>query len=244
MPFDYDRVAPAYDRHRTGRGPYLDHLHDLARAAAPGRRLELAAGTGNQTAALVAAAPGPIVALEFSAGMIAQARAKGAPGAWTRGSALHLPFADGAFAFLFGAYFLHHIADLDGLFHECARVLQDGLAVFVTVPERFILNHPMNAYFPSFAAIDAARFQPIGAVTTALRQAGFRDVAAHVHVDDPKPVDAAYVEKIANRFISTYDLLPADEFSAGLERLRADVAGRGALAEPMRREAAVVTGRA
>lgn len=244
MDLNYDDIAPGYDTHRRGRGPYFSRLMSLA-ASAPGRRvLEIGAGTGNNTRAFFDALSCDFTALERSAGMLARGRAKVPEAQWVQGDAMALPFPADRLDFLFGTYMLHHIRDVEGLGHECRRVLRpDGLAVFVTVPQDFIARHPMNAYFPSFAEIDLARFQPIPDVEAALRRAGFREVHSEDTIDVPRPIDAAYADRVAGQFISTYALLPSDEFEHGLARLRADIARRGRLETPIAREATLVVGR-
>ncbi len=239
-PIDYDRIAPDYDTHRQGRGPYFGELLRLARAADAERVLELGAGTGNNTAPFLEDLPCRLVALDRSRGMLARHAAKGIPATRVNASAVALPFADGAFDFLFATYMLHHIGDLDALARECHRVLDGGTAAFVTVSHDFIRRHPMNAWFPSFAAVDCARFQDIPAIEAALRRAGFAEVHATDVESPPRPIDADYVGRVADRFISTYDLLPPEEFAEGVARLRAEVAKHGALPNPIVREATVV----
>ncbi len=242
MAFDYDRVAPNYDVHRRGRGPYYPALLRLLREANPRLVLEVGAGTGNNTAAIASDFSGDIFALELSAGMIAQGRAKTPQVRWIQGNGLALPFSSGSFDFAYATYVLHHIADLEAFFSEVRRTLRGGIAAVVTVPRHFIVAHPMNAYFPSFAQVDAARFQHEDDVAAALRHAGFSRVDRELHRDAPRRVDQSYVEKIAGQFISTYALLPEAEFHEGLARLRDDVARNGALDVTIVREAISVWG--
>ncbi|HNT89239.1 MAG TPA: class I SAM-dependent methyltransferase [Candidatus Hydrogenedentes bacterium] len=239
--FDYDRVAARYDRHRSGGGPYFPRLTALADGCGATRVLEVGAGTGNETVLFLQAHPCALTALEPSANMLEAGRAKGLPVRWVRGAAPALPFQDGAFNFLFASYVLHHVRDLGPFLSECARVLACGCAAFVTVSQAFIHGHVMNAYFPSLAVIDAARFQPIPEVEAAMRAAGFRDVASEDSTSPPRIIDAEYIEKIADHFISTYALLPEDEFAKGLARLREDVFLRGKRIS-MVREATLVWG--
>ena len=63
---------------------------------APGRRLDLACGAGRFGTLL--AREGPVVGVDSSAGMLAEARAEGAYAALLCGDAFQLPFRDGAFA--------------------------------------------------------------------------------------------------------------------------------------------------
>lgn len=242
MRVDYDKVAPNYDNHRQGGGPYLDRLVALAREACAGPVLEVGAGTGNNTRAFLEALPCPLTALEPSAGMLAQGKAKDTDARWVRGSLQAAPIGAAAVRFVFGVYVLHHIPDLVGAFAECLRMLDRGCAAFITASEAFIERHPMNVYFPSFAAIDRARFQPISGIADAFRRAGFTRVESEPFVADPVPIGPAYVDKVAAKFISTYDLLPPEEYADGLARLRADVARRGTLDTPLAWESVAVWG--
>ncbi len=229
MNVDYDKIAAHYDRHRHGGGPYLDRLIRLAAESNAHRVLELGAGTGLNTEAFLRAYPCRLTALELSSGMIAKAQAKEIPAAWVQGSAYHMPLADASVESLFSIYVLHHLRDLDAAFRECARVLRSGTAAFVTASHAFIGRHPMNRYFPSFAKVDKARFQTLDEVEAALARNGFTRITIERYVDAPRPIDEHYVERVAQQFISTYALLPPDEFEEGVRRLRADVARMGRL---------------
>jgi SAM-dependent methyltransferase len=242
MNLDYDNLAAGYDIHRRGRGPAFEALLALATEQQPARVLEVGAGTGNNTAAFLEALPCALTALEPASGMLAKATAKNLPCTWLRGSATALPIQNAPFDFLFGTYMLHHIRDLDRLFMECTRVLQAGCAAFITVPTRFIEQHPMNHYFPSFSAIDLARFQNTEDVIAAMRRAGFRRVESQIYTGTPKPIDTDYVSRIAGKFISTYELLPPAEFDAGLRRLYADLEPNGLLNQVIAREATLIWG--
>jgi len=239
---DYDRIAPRYDTHRRGGGLFLESIVEMARARAARRVLEVGAGTGNNTQSFLQQFPAFVVGLDRSAGMLAHARHKGLTACWVQALAEHLPLAAGSVDFLFGVYMLHYLRDLSPAFSEFARVLGHGTAVFVTAPQDFIERHPMNRYFPSFARIDKARFQPSEQVVEALRGAGFRDAGIQRLADAPRPVGPEYVEKVAAKFISTYDLMPQPEFDDGVRKLRDEVARNGRLAEEIAWEADLIWG--
>ena len=223
MEVDYDRIAAGYDVHRRSAGPYMAPIIELARRCAAQNILELGAGTGNCAAALLAAHPARMTALDRSAGMLRQARKKRLYMRMAQADATALPFGNRAFDFLLAVYLIHHVPALDELMSESYRVLDHGCAVFVTASHSFIVNHPMNRYFPSFSVVDLARFPHEDAVADAMRRAGFRDVTCAVVRGQPRPVDAVYVEQVAAKFISTYELIPPGEFSEGLARLRRDI---------------------
>ncbi|MDQ1257178.1 MAG: hypothetical protein QG656_1780 [Candidatus Hydrogenedentes bacterium] len=243
MKIDYDQIAHRYDKCRGGDGPYLPVLLRLARASDARRVVEIGPGTGNNTEPFLTAHPCELIGVELSRGMIEQARAKGIAARWVRGSASALPLRSASTDFVFAVYVLHHVPDLDQMFAECFRVLHSGYAAFVTASTEFIERHPMNHYFPSFAAIDKARFQPLDAVAEALGRAGFTDVSTERLVAPPRPIDRIYADSVANRFVSTYDLLPRDEFKAGLARLYADIEADRQPEKTIAWESAVVSGR-
>jgi SAM-dependent methyltransferase len=242
MSIDYDRISRTYDAHRSGDGPHLAVLVRLANEAKAARVLELGCGTGNSTATFLAGHPCDYVGLDASAGMLEKARTKGLPAKWVRASAAAIPLAAANRDFVFGSFVLHHLDSLDAVLQECARVLDHGCVAFATSPHDFIRRHPMNRYFPSFAEIDCARFQDEEAIRAALERAGFSGIRSERATSAPYPIDRAYADRVANRFVSTYDLLSEREFQEGLRRLYADVEARGQLDTPMIWEALVVWG--
>lgn len=246
MRVDYDAISLKYDKYRRGGGPYLVRLAELASEClkkSPSQTiLEIGAGTGNNTQALLEVCPCHVVALDQSSGMLKQAKAKGMAADFVQGSATQFPLADQSVSFVFGVYLLHHLNDVVSMFNECARVLDHGAMAFVTASRDFIGRHPMNQYFPSFSAVDQARFQAIDDLVLCAERAGFRQIHVEQFVDAPRPIGLEYVEKVANKFISTYDLIPQQEYEEGLCRLREDVARTGQLEIEMIWESVVVSG--
>lgn len=243
MSYNYDRVAEVYDLHRKGGGPYLPILVSLARSSSAKRVLEIGSGTGNNSQAFVEAYPCALIGLDRSRGMLSRAAAKGLRGSWVQADAIRLPLADQTIDFVFGVLVLHHIVQLDVLVQQCFRVLRQGYAAFVTSPHDFIERHPMNRYFPNFAAIDKARFQSINQIRSAFAKAGFSQTGAERAIGETVLIDRAYLEKVRSKFISTYDLLPPNEYAHGLAQLQADIEAFGVLDIPLRWECATVWGR-
>ena len=114
--------------------PFAAHVADLiaARAGVAPRLLEVAAGTGIGTAALVAALPSArITATDLNPAMIAWAAARVEGPDWLVADAQHLEFAADTFDYVvcqFGAMFF---PDKPAAFAEAARVLAPrGTAVY------------------------------------------------------------------------------------------------------------------
>lgn len=242
MKVDYNKIAHNYDRHRRGGGPYLNRLVSLARDCTAHRVLELGAGTGNNTQAFLDEYPCTLTGLDLSRAMLDRARAKDIRASWVNASATSLPFVNGCAQFLFGVYVLHHISNLDALFAECARVIDHGCAAFVTASTDYIERHPMNHYFPSYAAVDKARFQPIDQIIEAFRRAGFAPAGHDTFAAEPRPIGREYLERIADKFVSTFDLLPPEEYADGLARMKSEIEKNGRLDVEFVWESVVVWG--
>ena len=129
MPEIYDRaLGPALF------APYAEHVAGLAKALAPRRVLELAAGTGIATAALVRELPdADLVATDLNEAMVSWAADHVRGPTWRQADAQQLDLPDGSFDLVvcqFGAMFL---PDKPAAFAEAARVLVPGGTLLLTV---------------------------------------------------------------------------------------------------------------
>lgn len=240
---DYDSLAARYDAHRSGEGPYLDVLASLARKSKAERLLEIGVGTGNVASALGRRWPCRLYGIDASRAMLAQARGKRCCEGFILGSGEALPFADSSFDFVYGSYVLHHILDANAAITEAVRTVGCGAAAFVTASHDFIRRHPVNAFFPSFAAIDTARFQPVEQLLEHFRDAGCVEWGSETVHGGVMSIDAHYLAKIEEQFISTYALLPPQEFKSGLAKLKHEVQRNGTAGVPFQWESVVVWGK-
>lgn len=139
VPGAFDVGAPAYDRLVGANPGYHDHLRISARRMRiPGggrglRLLDAGCGTGASTAALLQAAPhAEIVAVDASAGMLEQARAKRWPDSVRF---VHTPIEDladsGPFDGILAAYLLRNLADPDAQLRRFRELLRPGAVLAV-----------------------------------------------------------------------------------------------------------------
>jgi len=125
----YDRWARQYD---SDRNPTRDLDALVLRRAGlrvHGRRvLELGCGTGKNTAWLIEQRPAELVAMDFSAGMLGQARERLGDAARLLRQDLREPWPlpAGCMDLVLGNLVLEHIEQLPPLFAEAARVLAPG----------------------------------------------------------------------------------------------------------------------
>jgi ubiquinone/menaquinone biosynthesis C-methylase UbiE len=125
----YDLLAPKFDYtpFRTPDG-VLDATAGALRPLGPfGRGLDVCCGTGAGMRVLASLCQGPVTGVDFSAGMLAQARSAHPDARWVRADVRALPFA-GAFdlAVSFGALGHFLPAERPGLFAGVYRALRPG----------------------------------------------------------------------------------------------------------------------
>jgi SAM-dependent methyltransferase len=128
-----------------------------------------------------------------------------------------LPFMDGWFerAVLRMAV---HLLDRPRAYAELHRVLAAGgkVAIATHDPETFARGW-LGRFFPSIPFIDGRRFPSEGELLDELGAAGFDTRVERLDQPVELPREQA-LTKIRGRAFSTFDLLPPEEYAAGLER--------------------------
>jgi SAM-dependent methyltransferase len=125
----YDLLAPKFD-HTPFRTPdrVLDATAEALRPLGPfGRGLDLCCGTGAGMRVLSSLCQGHVMGVDFSAGMLAQARLAHPGAQWARADARALPFAAGFdLAVSFGAFGHFLPAERPALFAGVYQALRPG----------------------------------------------------------------------------------------------------------------------
>jgi ubiquinone/menaquinone biosynthesis C-methylase UbiE len=133
----YDLLAPKFDLtpFRTPDG-ILDATAEALRTLGPlSRGLDVCCGTGAGVGVLESVCQGPVTGVDFSAGMLAQARRAHPDARWVRADALALPFAgDFDVAVSFGALGHFLPAQRPALFAGVHRALRPGGVFAFPVP--------------------------------------------------------------------------------------------------------------
>jgi ubiquinone/menaquinone biosynthesis C-methylase UbiE len=122
----YSATGAAWER---GPARVYDRLAEIVVAALPiavagGSALDLGAGTGAATRALLAAGANRVVAVDAALGMLTHDALRRPPA--VAGDAQALPFDDGAFDATVAAFSLNHLADPAAGLREAARVTRPG----------------------------------------------------------------------------------------------------------------------
>lgn len=184
MPEIYDRaLVPAIF------APFAAHLAELAAALQPQRVLELAAGTGVATAALVRALPtADVTATDLNPAMMSWAAQRIDGVTWRQADAQRLEFPDAAFDLVVCQFGVMFFPDKPAAFAEAARVLRPGATLLFAVWDTVAASTFAAALIDSVAAVlpedppDFVARIPHGyadpeQITTDLQAGGLRQVS-------------------------------------------------------------------
>lgn len=221
MKADYNDISKSYDRYRSFAGNQTRQMVELGGIEAGTRVLDLGCGTGNVSTQLLEMVDVDITGIDASIGMLKLAREKSLEVICSDVDNQLLPFRDSIFDTIIAVYVIHHISNTEFLFAECYRILQNGTLLLLTSSHRQIeRSHPViNQFFPSYVDIDKRRFPDLSVVDNLLRSAGFRDIQHEEVVVENIAIDAEYLQKIKDKYVSTYHLIPQSEFEVGVQRL-------------------------
>jgi ubiquinone/menaquinone biosynthesis C-methylase UbiE len=222
---DFGTLAESYDRLRPPGEAWsevVDRMADLGDLA--GRRvLDVGCGTGAVAQAL-AERGARVWGVDPSDEMLAVARRRvGRSVGLKRGRAEDLPFKDGWFerAVL---RLVVHLVERPRALAELARVLAPGGRVVVATFDRAHFGgFWLTKYFPSVQRIDAERFPDPETLASELERTGFADARVEHMTQGGHLSKAEALERIRGRYISTLQLLPADELAAGTEEAEAEL---------------------
>lgn len=249
---NYDNVAPTYNGRyaRKGLEGISSALRTLARNVRPERILEVGCGTGHWLEELSPLAH-HVHGLDFSSGMLRQARQRSSHFHLTHGRANQLPFADASFDLVFCANAFHHFDQPASAIAEARRLLRPGGAFAITgmdphVPIRWYLYD----YFPGTYETDLRRFPSSGTVTDWMIAAGFDNTEwrlVHQVAHEVRGRDALADHFLQKNGTSQLTLLGDEAYNAGLRRIESAIAEAEAKGEiltlPVYISFSMVTGR-
>jgi SAM-dependent methyltransferase len=240
MAIDADRrwvgsMPEAYERHLAGPvfRPFAVDLARRAAATAPARVLELAAGTGVLTEALLTAAPqAQVVATDLNEAMVRFGAQRAPRASWREADATALPFGDGEFDLVTCQFGVMFFPDKPAAFAQARRVLAPGgrllFNTWDTVEKHgyaTALMAAVRAAFPqgppTFITAVPHAYHDTEAVTRDLRAGGFDEIAVEtVELTGP----ATTAEQIAVGFCTGTPLRATIEARGDLASSTATVA--------------------
>jgi ubiquinone/menaquinone biosynthesis C-methylase UbiE len=189
-----------------------------------GRVLEVGCGTGRLSQALEQRELARVWAVDASPAMVERAKAIGVNARVARAEAL--PFKAGWFDAVVMRMMIH-LADRPRAFEQAARVLgPNGRLTIASEDPASFENVWFTHFFPSVPAIDRARFPGPEALQSELEAVGLPVVRIERLTQRREQSREKALDVIRSKAFSTFDLLPADEYSSGLARAEAELPER------------------
>lgn len=235
MKISYSEISKTYDNHRSYSELHMEPLIRFAHLKGGMKILDVGCGTGNLSLELREHIQVEIVGIDVSFNMLQKARTKTLD-VLCADVDFGLPFGDRAFDAVIGSYFLHYVKNPGALMKECFRVLKDDsrLLFLTSSHDQIEQLHPViKEFFPSLTKQDKERFPDIPELDHFLKAAGFTKIRHEELTIDKIPIDNFYLEKVKNRFVSTFFLIPEKEFNEGVKKLETFILGSQ---EPVYRE--------
>jgi SAM-dependent methyltransferase len=149
-------MAETYDRNLGPAlfAPFAEELASRVAATNPRRILELAAGTGIATEALIRKLPeAQVIATDLNAAMVSWGADQVEGATWLQADAQHLDFEDASFDAIVCQFGVMFFPDKAAAFAEMARVLAPGGTVLFAVWDVVELTRFTAALVESLAAI-------------------------------------------------------------------------------------------
>jgi SAM-dependent methyltransferase len=221
---DYGEASATYDDTRDADDAIIELMARRGVFAPGSRVLDFGCGTGSYLRAISGRFGCALLGLEPSDGMRAKAVAKNPGLRIEKGDHSSLPFEAGSLDFVYMTDVIHHVSDLDLLFEGIyARLAPGGLVCVATESWPQIDARWYNAYFPSLASNEKARYPEVGEIARRAGMAGLGSAGDDAE-ENPGPhvVDEAFLRMVGERNYSMFRLLAEDEYETGLGAMRAD----------------------
>jgi len=227
---NYDQIAPEYNQRYPSLQPSPRGLSllDAARQVKAQRILEVGSGTGIWLNMLHPVTDG-LYGLDYSMGMIEQARNQPAPLKLLRGSAVRLPYQDNAFDLVYCVDAIHHFGDHKAFVNEAFRALKPGgaLAVIGFDPHEGTTHWYIYDYFEGVYDTDLRRYPSGTALLNWMKAEGFQNVSTrvaerilNVHAGE----DVLNDPFLKHNSTSQLALLNRNAYQAGIDRITAAIA--------------------
>ena len=222
---DYDQIASQYNQ-RYPESQYWERgqaLSALAKQVGAQTILEVGSGTGFWLN-LLSQTGTKLFGLDYSMGMIQQAKEQPAPLSLTRGLGTQLPYRSATFDLVYCIDAIHHFGDHHAFIAEAYRILKPGgaLAIIGRDPHEGGSRWYIYDYFDTVYDTDLRRYPAGNSVLQWMEQEGFQNIDSKtaeqirsIHIGEAVLKDPF----LKHNATSQLALLDEAGYRSGLERI-------------------------
>jgi ubiquinone/menaquinone biosynthesis C-methylase UbiE len=166
------------------------------------------------------------VGLDFSLGMLKQAKSKHDRMILVNADATSMPFGSDVFNAAYCIQVLHHIHEREHFLSEIYRILKPGsIFVIQSCSHEHLETFTCYHYFPQALEIDKKRIPDILEITHLLSAAGFKKISKHLCPLDESVNDAPqdYLDKRNRDGNSSFAFLSEEEIELGCRKIQKDI---------------------
>ena len=226
---DYDQIAPTFER-RYERNEYAGVARALRKFIGEEldlRVLEVGCGTGHWLDVLQTS-ENHVMGLDYSAGMLSQARRSLPEMTLIRGTAEVLPLPAASVDRVFCVNAIHHFPDKRAFLAEVRRVLRPGgkiLSVGLD-PHRDLDKWHVYDYFQESLPIDRQRYPSSEVLCEWMSEAGFQNCITYevdhwvTRLSAREDLEQGRLDKAVTSQLS---VLTDEEYERGIQRIRSDM---------------------
>ena len=227
---NYDRIASEYNQRYSSQQPTRRWLAllDLARSLKAGNILEVGSGTGFWLNWLHQITSG-LYGLDYSSGMLKQAKQQPAPLKLARGTALHLPYRNNCFDLVYCVDAIHHFVDHHAFITEAFRVLKPGgaLAVIGFDPHEETTNWYIYDHFDDTHQNDIRRYPSGRSILNWMQIEGFENITSQTaeHISNVHVGEAVLRDPFLKyNSTSQLALLNPEAYQTGIQNIKSAIA--------------------
>jgi len=222
---DYAKASLTYDNTRTSDDEIIDLLARKFDFRSGVPFLDFGCGTGNYLSRICSRFDCEGYGTEPSDSMRTLAIRKNPTLELRKGDHTRTGFANGIFGLVYMTDVIHHVSDLDALFRTLALALKSGgLVAILTESHAQLRSRWYNAYFPSLAGNETARYPEISEIERAAEGAGFLPLVHDVRRSGSGgTIGEEFVRNAREKNYSMFCALKEREFARGMAMLETDV---------------------
>ncbi|MCP4160437.1 MAG: class I SAM-dependent methyltransferase [Deltaproteobacteria bacterium] len=221
---DYNTAAKTYDNSRAG---YRTTIDEFANKIDLNNRniLDFGCGTGNYLRILSDSFNSSLYGVEPSEGMREIAKGKNPSLEIREGNHTQIPFEDNYFDFIYMTDVIHHIPDLNILFNELKRVLNNTGSICISTESwKQIESRWYNSYFCSLVQNEKGRYPDIQFISEKGEQAGLiTDEVQVLKSDTGHIVSDKFINHVKEMNFSMFRMISSEELNKGIELLKKDI---------------------